>query len=124
VLFRAAGRGWDVADLRAIGPAIERHDLFPRRVNVQLAVATGRHSASILIWERGAGETLASGSSACAVAAVGVRLGLLRSPVRIKSPGGSLRIQVGPGFELRMRGSVVEVCRGRLSSSWLGPRGR
>src|SRR5262249_22154277 len=93
VLFRSAGRSWSRDELLALGPALERHPVFPRRTNVQLAVPTGPRRVSILVWERGAGETEASGSSACAVAAAGVRLGLVQSPVRVDAPGGSLVIR-------------------------------
>ena len=119
VVFRPAGEAWTRADLLALGPAIENHEIFPRRVNVQLAVPTGPREIFILIWERGAGETEASGSSSCAAAAAAVRLGLVRSPVTVAMPGGKLRIDVDADYGLTMKGPVAEVARGTLSPSFL-----
>ena len=65
VVFRREGRSWSREELLALGPALERHSIFPRRTNVQLAVPTGPRSLFLRIWERGVGETQASGSSAC-----------------------------------------------------------
>jgi diaminopimelate epimerase len=79
----------------------------------------GPRSIYILIWERGAGETQASGSSACAAAAAAVRLGLVKSPVTVKAPGGALRIKVGGNFDLTMKGPVAEVARGAFSTSFI-----
>lgn len=123
VVFRPAGETWSRDELLSLGPALENHAAFPRRTNVQLAVPTGPRRVSILVWERGAGETEASGSSACAVAAAAVRLGLVASPVRVDAPGGSLAIRVGADFALTMRGPVEEVARGRLAASWLRQMG-
>jgi diaminopimelate epimerase len=119
VIFKAADGEWTGDDLTLLGPAIERHELFPERVNVQLAVPTGPRSLSILIWERGAGETLASGTSACAAAAAAVRLGLVRSPVAVRAPGGTLTVAVDEHFDVTLDGEVSEVCRGRLSPAFV-----
>jgi diaminopimelate epimerase len=73
----------------------------------------------ILIWERGAGETQASGSSSCAAASAAVRLGLVKSPVTVNMPGGTLTIEVAPDFSLTMTGPVAEVARGSLSPSFI-----
>ncbi len=117
VVFRPKGRSWSRDDLLGLGPVLEHHKMFPKRTNVQLAVPTGPRAVYILIWERGAGETLASGSSSCAVASAAVRLGLVTSPVTVSSPGGRLHIDVSGDFDLRMRGPVAEVARGSLSPS-------
>jgi len=119
VLFKAAGESWSREELLALGPALEKHGLFPNRTNVQLAVPTGPREIFILIWERGAGETQASGSSSCAAASAAVRLGLVRSPVTVKMPGGILNIDVAPDFMLTMKGPVAEVARGTLSPSFV-----
>jgi diaminopimelate epimerase len=119
VLFRDKGGRWTREELLSLGPAIENHPWFPRRTNVQLAVPTGRNSLSILIWERGAGETQASGSSACAAASAAVRTRLVKSPVTVNAPGGSLRITVNPDFCLTMEGPVEEVARGQLSPTFV-----
>jgi diaminopimelate epimerase len=119
VVFRPKGKAWTREELLKLGPALENHPAFPRRVNVQLAVPIGPRKVRILVWERGAGETAASGSSACAVAAAAIRRGLVKSPVQVEAPGGSLTIEVGPDFALTMRGPVQEVARGTLSPSFL-----
>ena len=117
VVFKEKGKIWTRADLSAIGPELENHAIFPNRTNVQLAVPIGPKSLFILIWERGAGETQASGSSACAAASAGVRLGLVKSPVTVKAPGGTLHITVDPKFNLTMKGPVTEVYRGTIGAS-------
>jgi len=106
-------------DLRWLGPALERHPAFPQRTNVQFAQVVGRDEVRIRIWERGAGETLASGSSACAVAAACVRLGLTGPDVAVEMPGGTLRIHVGESFFLRMTGPATEVYRGEFSAEFV-----
>ena len=119
VVFRPKGKKWTREELLKLGPAIENHPIFPRRTNVQLAVPTGPREVFILIWERGAGETQASGSSSCAAASAAVRLGLVKSPVTVKAPGGTLHIEVDADFDLTMKGPVAEVARGTLSPSFL-----
>lgn len=119
VVFKSAGQSWSREDLLKLGPALENHALFPKRTNVQLAVPTGPKELFILIWERGAGETQASGSSSCAAASAAVKLGLVTSPVTVKMPGGQLNIQVTEDFNLTMKGPVAEVARGILSPSFV-----
>src|SRR5574341_395432 len=118
VVFKARGQRWTRDELLALGPALERHAAFPKRVNVQLAVPTGPNALTILIWERGAGETQASGSSACAAASAAVRTGLVKSPVTVKAPGGTLRISVDPQFDLTMQGPVAEIAQGTISPAF------
>lgn len=79
-------------ELARLGPAIERHPAFPARTNVQFAALVDRQHIRALVWERGAGETAASGSSACAVAAACQRLGLVDRAVTVSMPGGDLRV--------------------------------
>ncbi|HKU53532.1 MAG TPA: diaminopimelate epimerase [Nitrospira sp.] len=119
VVFKPTGESWSRGELLALGPALENHELFPRRTNVQLAVPTGPKEIFILIWERGAGETQASGSSSCAAASAAVRLGLVRSPVTVKMTGGVLHIDVASDLSLTMKGPVAEVARGTLSPSFV-----
>lgn len=119
IIFKPKGKAWLRDELLDIGPQVENHKLFPRRINVQLAVPTGPKAIYILIWERGAGETQASGSSACAAASAAVRRGLVKSPVTVKAPGGTLRIDVGQDFNLTMKGPVTEVATGRFSRAFL-----
>ncbi len=119
VLFRSKGKVWSREELLDLGPQLENHKIFPKRTNVQLAVPTGPHGLYILIWERGAGETQASGSSACAAASAAVRLGLVKTPVTVKAPGGTLHIDVDADYRLTMKGPVADVFQGRLTSSFV-----
>jgi len=120
VVFREQGQAWTRQELLELGPELENHKVFPRRTNVQLAVPIGPRSLYILIWERGAGETQASGSSSCAAAAAAVRLGLVQSPVTVRAPGGTLHIDVqGEDFDLTMKGPVAEVFTGRLTPAFV-----
>jgi diaminopimelate epimerase len=98
-------------ELLRLGPAVERHERFPDRTNVQLARADGPGDLTVLVWERGAGETSASGSSAAAAAAVAVVHGWCESPVRVHLPGGTLTVDIREGRAI-LRGPVVEICRG------------
>jgi diaminopimelate epimerase len=109
----------DPGEVRRLGPAIEHHASFPNRINVQFAKVLARDRVSILIWERGAGYTLASGTSSCAVAAAGVKNGLMDRRVTVESPGGELRVTVGEGWDLALTGPASEICRGTLSPDLL-----
>jgi diaminopimelate epimerase len=105
-----------------LGPALESHPLFPRRTNVQFMRVLGRHRIAIEIWERGAGRTLASGSSSCAAAATAVRLGLCEGAVAVVMPGGELEVRVGTDFLVTLLGPVVQVATGALADELLHPR--
>lgn len=118
VVFAPDG-GWHQRDLLELGPRLETHRWFPRFTNVQLASVTGARSLSVLIWERGAGITEASGSSACAAACAGVRRGRLKSPVRVDMPGGSLRVEVSADYDVVLDGEVSEVARGTFAPAFL-----
>jgi len=106
-------------DVRALGPKIETHPAFPKRTNVQFAQVVSRDEVRIQIWERGAGYTLASGSSSCAVVAACHRKGLTGREVTVSMPGGQLRITIADDGEIRMRGPVEEICTGDLSPDLL-----
>jgi diaminopimelate epimerase len=92
VVFRPAGASWEPWELRELGPPLETHHIFPRFTNVQLAAPVGRRALQVLIWERGAGETLA---------------------------GGALRVEVGADYAVTLDGPVAEVARGRFSPEFL-----
>jgi diaminopimelate epimerase len=109
----------DPDEVRRLGPAIEHHPSFPNRINVQFARVLGRGRVSILIWERGAGYTLASGTSSCAVAAASVKNGLTDRQVTIESPGGDLAVSVGESWDLTLTGPASEIARGTLSQDLL-----
>jgi diaminopimelate epimerase len=101
---------------KALGPQIERHPAFPNRTNVQFARVAGRSQVDILIWERGAGYTLASGSSSSAVACAAVKNGLCdHGLVTVRMPGGTLEIDVRPDWSIRLKGPVEEVYTGIFS---------
>src|SRR3954468_4896628 len=106
-------------DVELLGYKIEHHRAFPNKTNVQFAEVKSRAEVAIEIWERGAGRTLASGSSSCAVAAACHRRGLVDRDVVISMPGGRLEITVGEGYEMRMRGPVEEIAAGDLSPDLL-----
>ena len=97
------------------GSEIENHPMFPHRINVQFAKVISRTEVEILIWERGAGYTLASGSSSCAVAAVMVKKGLTDRILSLKMPGGTLHIEIDEEWNIRMIGEVREIASGYLS---------
>ncbi|MBF7053549.1 diaminopimelate epimerase [Halomonas sp. KAO] len=105
----------DEAPVERIGPAIEAHPRFPRRVNVGFMQVVSPHEIRLRVYERGSGETLACGTGACAAVASGIRQGLLESPVSVHLPGGELTIEWhGPGTPLAMTGPAERVFDGRL----------
>jgi diaminopimelate epimerase len=105
---------------REYGPLIETHPAFPRRTNVQfLKALPGGDAIQIEIWERGAGYTLASGSSSCAAAAVAHRLRLCGRVVDVHMPGGVLAVEIGEDFAMRMSGPVAKIAEGVLSDEVL-----
>jgi len=96
------------------GRLIEENKLFPKRTNVQFAQIISKNKVKIEIWERGAGYTLASGSSSCGVVSVGYKLGLLSEKVEVIMPGGKLYIEIDKDYKLTMKGPVEEICNGQL----------
>ncbi|MBN1584139.1 MAG: diaminopimelate epimerase, partial [Anaerolineae bacterium] len=98
-----------------LGPIIEVDPRFPNRTNVQFMAVLDRHSIRIEIWERGAGYTLASGSSSCAAAAVAYKLGWCDPPITVHMPGGQLEIRLTGDFMATMTGAVTRVCHGTIS---------
>lgn len=99
---------------RQLGPLVENHQLFPNRINMQLLKIIDRSNIEIRIWERGAGYTLASGSSACAAAAVAHKLGLSDRRIDVKMPGGTLLIEIGEDGRIYMTGPVQMIFKGCL----------
>lgn len=102
------------ADVHRLGPLIESHAMFPERTNVQFLTVLDRNSIGIEIWERGAGYTLASGSSASAAAAVAHRLGLVDNAISVHMPGGTIDIKIGENYAITMTGPVTRVADGVL----------
>jgi diaminopimelate decarboxylase/diaminopimelate epimerase len=102
---------------RTLGPQLEHLSLFPNRTNVQFAQALDRHTLRIEIWERGAGYTLASGSSSCAAAGAAIRTGRCVSPVTVLMPGGAMLVEVAADWSVRLTGTVGKVCEGVVSEA-------
>src|SRR5918995_1233903 len=107
----------EALDLQRVGPPIEDDAVFPERTNVEFGFARGEHDVRMRIWERGAGETLASGSGSCAVAVAAVIQSLAKSPVRVHLDGGIVEIEwSGEDEPVYMKGPADYVCDGELSA--------
>ena len=105
----------DTAPVATLGPVIEGHARFPRRVNAGFLQVVSRNAVRLRVYERGAGETLACGTGACAAVVAGIRLGLLDGPVDVHTRGGVLRIDwQGLGHPVWMTGPAVTVFEGRI----------
>ena len=103
------------APVAELGPLIERHDRFPKKVNAGFMEVVDRRHVRLRVYERGVGETLACGSGACAAMVVGCRQGLLDDRVSIELPGGSLLVQwAGGGAAVWMTGPATHVFEGKI----------
>ena len=109
----------DALPWRAWGAHIEVHPLFPNRTNVQFARVLAPDHIEIRIHERGAGPTLASGSSACGVAAAGLRTGRTGRAVHVEAPGGVLDVEIDSSWHLSLEGPVEQVGRFEPSAAFL-----
>jgi len=110
----------DDGQVHRLGPLLERHAAFPDRTNVQFARVESPEQLAIRIWERGAGYTLASGTSSCAAAAAAVRKGRCAfGRVTVVMPGGGLEVDVRPDWSLRLSGPVEEIATGTLSPDFI-----
>jgi diaminopimelate epimerase len=105
----------DREEVLRLGPLIENHARFPERTNVQLVRVDGPHDVTVGVWERGAGETLSSGTSAAAVAGAAVRHGWSESPVTVHLAGGDLEVVLDASLRARLIGPAQEICRLELS---------
>ncbi|MBE1277045.1 diaminopimelate epimerase [Enterovibrio baiacu] len=106
----------DTADVETLGPLVESHERFPERVNAGFMQVVSRNEIRLRVYERGAGETQACGSGACAAVAVGITQGLLDESVTVHLPGGSLHIRWrGPGHPLFMSGPASHVYDGQIT---------
>ncbi|MSR55582.1 MAG: diaminopimelate epimerase [Gemmataceae bacterium] len=101
--------------VHGIGPLIEKHEAFPRKVNVEFVKVNSRTDANMRVWERGSGETLACGTGACAVAVAGILTGRFDRKVTIHLLGGDLEIEWGTDNHVYKTGPAVEV----FSGEWL-----
>jgi len=118
VAFFSAEVELDTLPWREWGKELECSEIFPNRSNIQFAKVLDPHHIEIRIWERGAGETAASGSSSCAVAAVAYRMGWVAEQLSISMPGGRLEIEIGPEIALNLKGPVTEVGRMELHQNF------
>ncbi len=109
----------DINEIKKYGTFLENNEMFPNRINVQFAKVISRSEAEILIWERGAEFTLASGTSSCAVASVLRKLNLIDNKVKIKMLGGELLIEIDEDWNIKMTGEVREIASGVLSDEIL-----
>jgi diaminopimelate epimerase len=104
----------DVETLHRLGPALESHERFPDRTNVQLVRVDGTHDLTVRVWERGVGETSASGTSAVAAAAAGVASRWVESPVTVHMPGGDLLVELDEENRASLTGPATYVYSGEL----------
>jgi diaminopimelate epimerase len=110
--------GVDGLDLAAVGGPIERHPWFPNRTNVEFYRPLGGHDIRMRVWERGAGETLSSGSGSSAAAVAAVVAGRAESPVAVHTDGGLLEVAVDADLRVRLTGPVQRVHAGAFSSDF------
>jgi diaminopimelate epimerase len=111
-------------DLKDTGALVEKNPLFPEGTNVEFAHPRGWQEVRMRIWERGVGETLASGSGSCATAVAAIRRGLVESPVAVRMDGGTVRIEwSGEDEPVYMVGPAEYVCEGELLLRQNGPAG-
>ncbi|TMQ10667.1 MAG: diaminopimelate epimerase [Deltaproteobacteria bacterium] len=119
IIGNAPGAALDEETVRSFGPHIENHPIFPQRTNVQFVRVVDREAVEAMIWERGAGWTLSSGSSACAVVAACVRAGLTDRNVEVRMPGGELRVTIGGDWQVEQVGWVQELMTGVIARELL-----
>jgi diaminopimelate epimerase len=109
----------DTLDLAAVGPPIERHEWFPNRANVEFYRHVATTEIRMRVWERGAGETLSSGSGSSAAAVAAVAAGRVESPVTVHADGGDLVVEVSVDLEVRLSGPVERVLAGEFSADFV-----
>ncbi|CAN5698679.1 diaminopimelate epimerase [soil metagenome] len=115
VAFLESEEEVEALELREIGPQVERNPIFPNGSNVEFVFVRGTNDLRMRIWERGAGETLGSGTGSGAVAMAAMRLSLVENPVRVHLDGGTVEIEwAGEGEPAYMTGPAEYVCEGRL----------
>lgn len=106
-----------------IGKYSEVAEYFPNRINTQIVKVLDRHNIQVEIYERGAGYTLASGSSSCAAAGAVYRLGLVDSDITVHMPGGELKINIDDSYHVTMTGNVCSVGEMKLSDEFISDNG-
>ena len=115
VAFLESEAALEVLDLPTLGPPIEEDPTFPEKTNVEFAFSRGDRDVRMRVWERGAGETLASGSGSCAAAGAAIKQGLAKSPVKIHLDGGAVEIEwSGENTPVHIKGPAAYICEGEL----------
>jgi diaminopimelate epimerase len=109
----------DEKEVLKYGPLIENHPMFPNRTNVQFVKLVSDKEVEILIWERGAGFTMASGSSSSAVATMMLKKGLVGNDVTVKMQGGQLKINIDKNWDIKLCGEVRQIAEGYLNPELL-----
>jgi diaminopimelate epimerase len=107
----------DRSELLRLGPLLEKHERFPERTNVQLVRVDGPHELTVAVWERGAGETLSSGTSSVAASAAAVANGWCESPLTVRLAGGELKVELRDG-RATLTGPAEEICRVELAEEF------
>jgi diaminopimelate epimerase len=107
----------DRDEVRRLGPLVENHERFADRTNVQLVRVDGKHDLTVGVWERGAGETLSSGTSSVAAAAAAIAGGWCASPVTVHLVGGDLRVELDEGRAV-LTGPAEEICTVELAEEF------
>lgn len=110
----------DAVDLAALGPKLEHHPMFPERANIEVAQVMGRGHIRLRVWERGAGETLACGTGACATVVAAARRGLCERKARVSLAGGDLQIHWRDGGDVLMTGPVAISFTGEVDPAHYG----
>jgi diaminopimelate epimerase len=113
------------APVETLGPALERHERFPQRANVEFLEVVDRRRARVRVWERGVGETAACGTGACAALVAGQRLGLLDDSAALLFPGGEVGVRHSPDAHrsVFLSGAAVEVAAGVVHPDWVRQHG-
>jgi len=109
-----------LSEILSLGPLLETDPRFPQRTNVQCITVENTHRIRIAIWERGAGHTLASGTSASATAAAAIRSGACRSPVTVEMAGGTAVAEIDASWHVTLTGSVSAIYRAALAADLAG----
>ena len=103
---------------QSLGPMIENNKMFPNKINVQFLQILDKNNIKIETWERGAGYTLASGTSSCATASVAYKLGLTTNDINVHMPGGNINIHINNDWSVNLIGNVTSVAYGNFSKEF------
>jgi diaminopimelate epimerase len=105
-------RRFETAELRRLGPKLEKHPRFPGKTNVELVEIVSEHDLRMGIWERGVGETASSGTGSAASAVAAIANGRAESPVNVHCPGGTMRVEWDGEGDVFLEGEAAVVAEG------------